>query len=773
LAVFHHRPDSAVREMGGAAWIIAQADRLAAGLDRASAVRRDEADGVANDDAGGRQWDSFIRTPMRNPFASVRLSDTLGAVPDSQLPLTTMLPTRESFPQPAVDASQFQAKYAAMWKEFQSEFRRITQLENRHLFFEALLELSERFLSAVPSSTKDQPDVSLHDHAHATAAVATALSQWHQEAGTHETEAHIEDLKTPKFRMLVGDLSGIQSTLFQLANERVKGVNRILRARSFVFGMIVEAAAMEAIERLGVTPFSRLQNAGGRFLILLPALAGTAGQVEGLQRVIDGWMMQRWRGQLSLNLALTEPFSGEFLQRGRFRELQGLIGEAAEAAKQQPLFRAYQAVHRGDRYPHGECFACGSRPAQGNDAGCVVCEEKSGLGRDLPKLRMGAWSRSRSTAASGSMPLWNGLYFHWFCDEPKFVPAEWISGWQTNSADGMGGLPRRRLANYVPRAAAGNREASRYRGLGADDFAKPGEIKTFAEIARDSLEESEEGWSGEDYLGVLKADVDRLGAIFGQGVQSPSLGMVAGLSRRMDFFFTGYLPELLRTEPEYESTYTVYAGGDDLLLIGPWRQMTNLVLRIRQDFAAWTGNNPQITLSAALELVHENEPLNRSANAAEARLQRAKSVDNGSRNRVCVIAEEPVAWGEYEGQLAAARQLAELLQKGWVGLAFLYRMLGLDEDRMHVDRSRLDAKDPKREELRMERVAWRARWSYQVQRNIRENQDLTAEQKAEVERLLQSLMGLGPRDGKGAKAPSARTPITIAVYRNRLFQGRS
>ena len=775
LAVFHHRPDSAVREMGGAAWIVAQADRLSAGLDRME--KRDAEDGAANsdgpDEKGPKAWDSFIRTAMRNPFSAVMIDKSLGEVRATELPLAILGPEREKFPQPQVKTEDYQATYAAMWAKFQVEFKRICGLQNRHLFFEALLELSERYLSSVPSSTKDQPDVSLHDHSHAAAAVATALSQWHEAAGSLETAAHIEDHKTPKFRMLIGDLSGIQATLFQLANERVKGVNRILRARSFLFGLAIDTAAMDAVRRLGLTPFSRLQSAGGRFLLLVPALESTERVVAELRADIDAWMMSRWRGGLSLNLALTEPFGGEYLQRGRFDKLQGMIGEAAEGAKLRPLATAYLAVHRGDSYPFGECYACGVRPARAEalpeKTGCDECEEEMRLGRDLPKMKGLAWSEQGLGNGGGPIQFWKGLRVYWFCDQLGPVTSGWLGGWEIRSAGApVTGLPLRHLANYVPRVETGAKDDPRYRGLDVNDTADEGGIKMFAQIARDSFEVHDGALLGEDFLGVLKADVDRLGAIFGQGIKDPSLGMIAGLSRRLDYFFTGYLPELLRTEPEYRSTYTVYAGGDDLLLIGPWRQMTSLLLRLREDFQAWTGNNPQITISAALELVHENEPLNRSAHAAEEKLQSAKGA---GRNRACVIVNESVEWTEYKAQLEASTELTELLREGTLGLGFLYRMLGLDEDRMHVAKAGA-ANGAQRVPLRMEGAAWRARWSYQLQRNIRENDKLTAEQKVKLESILQGLMGLGPNAERKRGAPSARTPITMAVYRNRNF-GRS
>lgn len=37
----------------------------------------------------------------------------------------------------------------------------------------------------------------------------------------------------------------------------------------------------------------------------------------------------------------------------------------------------------------------------------------------------------------------------------------------------------------------------------------------------------------------------------------------------MNFFFVVYLPHLLKTHPDFRDVYTVFAGGDDLFLIGP------------------------------------------------------------------------------------------------------------------------------------------------------------------------------------------------------------
>jgi CRISPR-associated protein Csm1 len=55
---------------------------------------------------------------------------------------------------------------------------------------------------------------------------------------------------------------------------------------------------------------------------------------------------------------------------------------------------------------------------------------------------------------------------------------------------------------------------------------------------------------------------------------------------------TGYLTHLLATGGEFRNTYTVYAGGDDLLLIAPWLTAIRLVQRLRTDFGRFVNGTP-------------------------------------------------------------------------------------------------------------------------------------------------------------------------------------
>lgn len=773
VAVFHHKPDAARGFISSIGWLATVADWLSSGMDR---KERDE----ALDRPQG--WGAFIKTPLRNPFEAVMLSPELGpACPPSVIPLEELKPGEAILPRHPgqLDTSIYQARYQELYSKFLEEFRQLCTLDSISVFSESLLSLSERFLHAVPSSTVDQPDISLHDHSRAAAAIAAALYLWHERDGSLENEAAIRDRSTPKFRFLAGDLSGIQSSLFRLANQQVKGVNKILRARSFLMSLVTEAAALECREALGLPVFSVIQNAGGRFLMLVPALEDMEQKVEAIRQRIEPWMFARWRGELGLNLALTAPFAGNDLMLKDYPALQGKLGAAIEESKLHPFSTCLRPVHNGDLYPHGACAACGVRPGEVEDTAaktplwrCKPCQDEHRLGGDLPKLTAITWSRQPAAEADHSIRFWGNLRCDWHREQPHLNAAVDSAARFHGTLDSTASpLALRFMANYVPRFTREDLTKPAYRGLTEEAKAvQPGELKLFEHIAADALEERDGEVHGEDFLAVLKADVDRLGSIFGQGLAHPSLGRLAGLSRMMDFFFTGYLTHMLRSDPRFQSTYTVYAGGDDLLLIGPWRQMVDLLEALREKFGIWTGNSPQVTISAALELVKPNQPLNRSVRHAEEGLERAK---RAGRNRVTVIDDTPQTWVELHRQLENAARLHGYLESGKLAQSFLYRMMSLDRARISVETGRWNAPG---KPMQLQDATWRARWGYQLSRNVLGKKDkVSAEEKRQLATFLNGLLGLNTdlRPGGYTSVPPSLTAFSIAIYRYRKAKNRS
>lgn len=764
MAVFHHKPDA----FGALGWLAAEADRLSSGMDR---KQRDE---TQENEAEHKGWNAFIKTALLSPFGPVDLA--LGQGSACRLALDELIPDQRLLPLAELDTADYQSRYQELWQQFTAEFRSLCQeIQNIELFCDGLLSLSERFTWAIPSSTVDLPDISLHDHNRTVAAIAACLHAWHAQDGTLNDEVAIKDREQPKFRLLAGDLSGIQSTLFSLASQQVKGVNKILRARSFMMGMLMEAAARHCRAAFNLPAFNLLQNAGGRFVLLLPDSADSAhikDTVARLREEIDGWMRTRYLGELNLNLALSEPFAGADFIPPRFQRVQDGLNRRLDEAKLMPLHGQATGIHRVD-YEHGVCTACDKRPAvvaeEGDDGDiwrCQVCDTEHRLGRCLPRARAVAWYRGKPRQRGAIAEFFGDLWLELMVEDDIRAKAqsELEGGFRIyrsgETSDGPWGL--RFIANYVP-------------VLGNDDFydpamlseeasePSPGDIKTFEHLALDAREKDADGeWMGKPFLAVLKADVDNLGLLFGYGLRHPetlqdrnTISRSAALSRMMDLFFTGYLQTHIRRH--HLNTYTVYAGGDDLLLLGPWYSMIRLAQELNREFRRYTAGNPNITLSAGLELTQANYPLNRSVWAAEKRLERVKNTQQ--KNGVCLIDDCVVSWDELPKLLEQADTLNGWLRDKLVSTALIYKLLYFAEQRRLAESGG---------EVPMDCVDWRARWAYHLARNVRDNRTLDEQRKEEVSAVLNKLLGLDQKiqvQHKWSLTP--RIPVSIALYRNR------
>jgi CRISPR-associated protein Csm1 len=159
-------------------------------------------------------------------------------------------------------------------------------------------------------------------------------------------------------------------------------------------------------------------------------------------------------------------------------------------------------------------------------------------------------------------------------------------------------------------------------------FNEYGGVLEFSEIAQRS--------EGAAYLGLLKADLDRLGAIFRRGLGGAmSISRLATLSSAIDLFFTGWIGCLadrtaVRLGHEENPFYIMYAGGDDLLLVGPWDATIALAQDLEADLHRFCCGNANLTVSAAVECVKPHLPVRRFARMLATALDRAKE----DRNRI-------------------------------------------------------------------------------------------------------------------------------------------
>jgi len=557
------------------------------------------------------------------------------------------------------------------------------RLTKEALLLNLALALQET-LSLVPSDTQSEPDVSLYDHLRLTAAIAHALWLFH--GGSPSAQDLRQDEE--KFLLVVGDMGGIQGHIYRIAGAEagVGGIAKRLRARSLEVSLAAEAMALGLLRHLGLTPLNRILGAGGKFYLLLPNTPEAVASLEEARKDWGRWALKRG-GSLVPHLAWVS-FRGQ-----DFRDFAALLKRLHGALAREKLrpFAFLAATGEVLGAPLRPCAACGLEPARRDEPGslCPDCEREAALGARLPRSdRVGFFLEEAPRPYLDFPGVKVGLggplegAFHLFRARLDFAP--WPHPSEAKPL--LGHLPR---VEHALKAKGWSLEAYRAwaeeEGLLEDEEPHPEKVLTFAELA--ALSE------GAPYLGALMLDADRMGEAFATGFRREGRDLatpsrLAALSRTLEVFFTTEVLTLLeeplryrqrlgwdgleaqRKEARYPLLYSVYSGGDDLFLLGPWDVLLDFALDLERLYRLFT-RHPRLTLSGGFLLAHPSLPVPELARLLAEAERRAKAEGRGR----LFLFGQAVPW-EVLGDLRAwAEGLRQDLRAERVSRAQVYRWL--------------------------------------------------------------------------------------------------
>lgn len=671
LASHHHQPSTPQE------WVIAEADRLASGHDR-----REGQSAPAN----------FRRVCLQSICSRMQLSGSAEtAKPLAWLPRP--LNARQIIPADSVDGGEVERAWAPLAEGMAAWFQQAKLADlSPTLLLQALIGFSWRFQSLTPASAINVPDVSLHDHASITGAIAAAMLRHHAVSGTIEQSA-VCDRAQVKYRFIIGSLGGIQDFIFTLDEAQRRRIAKAYRARSFYISALTEAVTLRLLEAAGLPSCNCILNAGGRFVLFVDSSRQTLDSLHAAGRELQRWFVREHLGVLRLQLDCDLTCAGQDLLGESFGQLYRRIENHAERAKLSSLA---SCLRLKDSWLSAEFLRRGDNPRELQERRLSDFER---LGRAITQTSsMGFYSRDADPAGLLQPPLdccGYRLQLGTATDRLPLLGAH-SQAWLDEDADPDDiRLPHRPIANYVPILSGEDvatlswirptREADRLN----EDYVEPREglPATFEHIAHFSQmidRDRDDHVRGQPMLACLKADVDRLGLLFSKGFGADaSFARVAWFSRLLDLFFKGHLTSQLRIR--FRHTYTVFAGGDDLMLIGPWHQMLDLAEELRRWFDELTGGNSDITLSAAIVFGHAKMPPSHMARAADALLEEAK---DAGRNRVGILGRV-LSWEGFRAGLDIGRRLDGMAAGGRMPIrgAFLYRLLQHARSAERVSRS--------------------------------------------------------------------------------------
>ena len=558
----------------------------------------------------------------------------------------------------ALKAQTLDDQYKAMWKKgFIPEFDKISQ-KNMGAFYTTLYHLLQKYTSYMPSAAyKSVPDIALFDHLKTTSAIADCIYK----TGGEE-----------KFLLLGGDISGIQNFIYNIFSpkEAQKGMSKRLRGRSFYISLLTETFAHHILDSLDLSISNLLWCGGGEFIVLAPNTEDIRKIILDTKKRINQSLLKKFQGRLYLAVAYAEGTT--------LKDFPALLKDVKHrlSVEKNKKFSEIFDVSLFEKHPSEKvCPICGNDFKSGDF--CDECKKQEEIGRNLPKMEYLIEVNGKGLTYEFDI-CFQDMDISWslvkdeneICDilkslEPEEEKISSVIVYRLNNTDFL----TNKVSGYMDGSTLPISLGFKFIGKTAPYDDEKG-VWDFEEIA-------EEG-KGSKLLGVLRMDVDDLGAILSIGLkENRTVSRVSTLSRTLDIFFSGYINKICEKLP----LYITYSGGDDLFIVGPWDTLMEAAKEIRDSFKEYTCKNPNITLSAGIHHCKPKFPIGSAANIAGEKIEMAKKYGKDS----VTVFEETVRWetekhadrwNGYDKLLEYAKKLEEYSEEGKISRSFVYSILG-------------------------------------------------------------------------------------------------
>ena len=498
--------------------------------------------------------------------------------------------------------------YAALWQEFIKAFGEATSgKEYAPYLYQTVVALIHKYTSRIPSETANpvESDISLYDHLRTTAAIAACIGDELTDiSDVSEVFDNLEESERNICALIKGDISGIQDFLYHILSKRAA---RQLRGRSFYLQLLTEAIAHSLLRQLDLPVTNLILASGGQFYILAP-YTNTERSFDTLRQQVTDKLWSLHRSELYCILDYV-PVTAVDFKSDNFSNKWGEVSEKVNNRKQKKW------SEMGEQAMFDNLFEPSENKEQ-ND------HWKFGrLGGQLSRAK-----RRSTHLIAFEVDLDSDI-----SETPSWHDAIKAFGWDIH-------LSAASASDLDPNGAT---RAVVYR-LGDTDFLK--EIGTYQwngvsvsydfRIFHPVIAKKHNGKTadyndlanaseGVEWLGALRMDIDDLGTIFIENLENATISRLATFSEALRIFFEGYVPQLCRDynakqreKDKKEILELIYAGGDDLFLVGGWSALPEIARQIRAELKKFvTGDH--VTLSGGIAIEHKKYPLYQFASESE------------------------------------------------------------------------------------------------------------------------------------------------------------
>lgn len=617
-------------------WIVASADRLASGFEREVFENYNQ--------------NSEFEKISKEDFKTQRLRNIFDETKEYRI---APLGVENIFP---ANSKSTENEYIKAWKALENDLGKIDK-GNRHTDLVTLEYLLKKHTSFMPSSTSFKKgefapvkaNIPLYDHLKTTAIFAGVLGsklmpREHLQNVLSYYKGQKSDMEQNDFYLIAGDFFGIQNFIFD--NVEAKHASKTLRAKSAYIQILTKILALALCEKLELSSLCIISDSAGKFEILAPKSDKVKEQIEAFQKEINRHFKSLFFAQTGVGVSFVACGLADFIgvEDRNYQALRKKLSLSVESAK----FKKFDLTNEADFVLDIDegldnkslCPLCKKRKKEGEY--CKSCQSFVTIGQKLSKDNFLAITKDQT-----AIPIFGDFHIK-FIDDAK-VYKNSVAIYDLANKNEFRGYAKWELGSYVAK--------------------DNDEIVTFDKLAKNSVPEGLKDGKrehGVEALMALKGDVDGMGDFIKKSSVTNSFAKFNFFSRMVDYYFSVYVPHLMATK--YPNTYTVFAGGDDVLIIGAWDEMIGLAKEIRSEFMRFAEGS-SLTISKGMVMFKHSKPINFIAHLSEEALEKAKEMDD--KDAVSLFGET-VKWDDYLDDLGLKEELENIDD---IKTAFLYRLL--------------------------------------------------------------------------------------------------
>ena len=462
-----------------------------------------------------------------------------------------------------------------------------------------------------------------------------------------EESKDIKPLLSNDMILIAGDFYGIQKFIFE--GLSTKNAAKVLRAKSAFIQIFTIYLSKYICNRLEISEDNILTSNAGKFEII--SSNKNIKVLDEIQQKVDNYFIENFYALSGVSICSIECNKNDFNDKSSYKKLRDKISKRVETRKFNKFNLLNQeAVLSYDANINNEnlCKICNIRKGKNN---CTICNTFIKLGE---KLAGDSIEEIKSSDFFGIS----------FDDFVCYIKLD------------------KKIKSYLLK-----------------DGNSPADFTTLAQNSCKDLD------TGIASLAVLKADVDSMGKYLKDSDITENFENFDTFSKSLDNFFSLYVPKIMRNK--YPNSYTVFAGGDDLFLLGAWDEILELSRVIQKEFAKFIKN--KLSISFGIAIIKPSYPVSRIAQHTEALLEDAKNLkEKGSEEKNAItLFGETVKWTSYLSTFEELSRAFEILENDDTKTAFLYRLLELLEMAKRVKYNNS-----------IEDTIWKSKLNYSFYRNM-------------------------------------------------------